>query len=83
MEGQGIGEQVTITDVIYSTTTTSEEKCTGSKEEFEQLKTEIAEKEKEKKLLQLKREVLTKQKELLSKFANHICKVHSVSVRLH
>ena len=80
MEGQGLGEQVIITDVIYSSSTTQEERLSGSKEEHQQLLAEIAEKEAEQKRLVLKREVLSKEKELLSKFANHICKVHSLEV---
>ena len=66
-----------ITDVIYSSSTTQEERLSGSKEEHQQLLEEIAEKEAEQKRLVLKGEVLSKEKELLS---NHICKVHSLEV---
>ena len=70
-----------ITDVIYSSETTSEEQPSGSREEYERLRTEIREQERELQHLQFRGEVLRREKELLTQFANHVCKIHSVAVR--
>ena len=72
-----------ITDVIYSSRT-SEDQATatsgGSKEDYERLKEEVREEERALRQLQFREEVLKKEKELLSQFANHVAKAHSVKV---
>ncbi len=72
-----------ITDVIYSSETSSSEEqpSSSSQEEYERLKGEIKEGERERKHLQFLGEVLLRERELLAKFADHITKIHSVSVR--
>ena len=69
-----------IADVIYSSETTSEEQPSGIQEEYERLKTEIREQERELQHLQFRGEVLRREKELLTQFANHVCNVQSVKV---
>jgi len=72
-----------ITDVIYSSRT-SEDQATatsgGSKEDYERLKEEVREEERALRQLQFREEVLKKEKELLSQFANHVAKAQSVKV---
>ena len=80
VEGEG---NAVITDVIYSSRT-SEDQATatsgGSKEDYERLKEEVREEDRALRQLQFREEVLKKEKELLSQFANHVAKAHSVKV---
>ena len=85
MEGEG---KAKITDVIFNASTvtkeTSEPQEDGSsKREHEKMVEEIGERQKELKHLQLKEEVLKKEKELLSTLASHASKVHTVKVSMH
>ena len=82
MEGEG---KARITDVIFDASTVTKETSGpqedgSSKREHEKMVEEIGERQKELKHLQLKEEVLKKEKELLSTLASHASKVHSVKV---
>ncbi|XP_064396719.1 protein F37C4.5-like isoform X2 [Halichondria panicea] len=77
VEGQG---KAVITDVIYSSKESSNDELTttGSKEELERIKEEISETVKELRHLQIRREVLNKEKELINKFSKHVSTMHTV-----
>ena len=77
-----------ITDVVYSSESKllkkeeeEQEGEGGKKAEYDGLVSEILDKERELKHLQLKVEVLAKEKELLKQFASHVSKVTSPKVR--
>ncbi|KAL5491212.1 hypothetical protein EMCRGX_G016458 [Ephydatia muelleri] len=80
VEGEG---KAKITDVIFNASTVTKEisgpqEDGSSKREHEKMVEEIGERQKELKHLQLKEEVLKKEKELLSTLASHASKVHTV-----
>ncbi|KAL5491215.1 hypothetical protein EMCRGX_G016461, partial [Ephydatia muelleri] len=80
VEGEG---KAKITDVIFNASTITKETSGpqedgSSKREHEKMVEEIGERQKELKHLQLKEEVLKKEKELLSTLASHTSKVHTV-----
>ena len=77
VEGEG---NAIITDVIYSSQTTESVSEGDSKEEHKRLVAEMKEEGKALRQLQFREEVLRKEKELLSQFANHVTRVHSVKV---
>ena len=85
VEGEGAAR---ITDVIFNTSTVTKETIDPqeegtSKREHEKMVEEIGERQKELRHLQLKEEVLKKEKELLSTLASHASKVQSVKVGIN
>ena len=83
VEGEG---KAKITEIIFNASTVtketsgSQEEDGSSKREHEKMVEEIRERQKELKHLQLKEEVLKKEKELLSTLASHASQVQSVKV---
>ena len=77
VEGEG---KAIITDVIYQSKTSHHDKTTGDKKRFDELQDEIKELEEKVKLLSLKLNVIEKQKGLLNKFAEQICKFSDARV---
>ena len=77
VEGEG---RAVITDVIYQSKTSHHDKTTGDKNQYDKLQDEITELEEKTKLLSLKLDVNEKQKRLLNKFAEQICKFSQAKV---
>ena len=75
MEGEGAAK---ITDVIFNTAMVTKE--TSDPQEEGSMVEEIGERQKELRHLQLKEEVLKREKELLAMLASHACKVQAVKV---
>jgi len=71
VEGEG---DAIITDVIYQSKTNYDEKTKGDKKQYDKLQDEIKELEKKEKFLTFKLEVINKQRTILNKFAEQICK---------
>ena len=69
-----------ITDVIYQSKTSHHDKTTGDKNQYDKLQDEIKELEEKVKLLSLKLDVNEKQKRILNKFAEQICKFSQAKV---
>ena len=85
VEGEGAAR---ITDVIFNTSTVTKETVDPQEEgtckrEHEKMVEEIGERQKELRHLQLKEEVLKKEKELLSTLASHASQVQSVKVGIN
>ena len=85
VEGEGAAR---ITDVIFNTSMVTKETSDPqeegtSKREHEKMVEEIRERQKELRHLQLKEEVLKKEKELLSTLASHASQVQSVKVGIN
>ena len=71
VEGEG---RAVITDVVYQSKTSHHDKTTGDKNQHDKLQDEIKELEEKEQLLSFKLDVIKKQKSLLNKFADQICK---------
>ena len=77
VEGEG---RAVITDVIYQSKTSHHDKTTGDKNQYDKLQDEIKVLEEKVKLLSLKLDVNEKQKRILNKFAEQICKFSQAKV---
>ena len=77
VEGEG---RAVIIDVIYQSKTNHHDKTTGDKNQYDKLQDEIKELEEKVKLLSLKLDVNEKQKRILNKFAEQICKFSQAKV---
>ena len=71
VEGEG---RAIITDVIYQAKTTHRDKTTGDKQQYDKLLDEIKGLEEKEQVLSFKLDVIEKQRRLLNKFADQICK---------
>ena len=71
VEGEG---DAIITDVIYQSKTNYDEKTKGDKKQYDKLQDEIKELVEKEKFLTFKLEVINKQRTILNKFAEQICK---------
>ena len=70
-----------ITDVIYQSKTSHHDKTTGDKKQYDKLQDEIKELVEKEQLLSFKLDVIEKQKSLLNKFADQICRFSESKVR--
>ena len=77
VEGEG---RAIITDVIYQSKTSQYDKTTGDKKQYDLLQDEIKELREKVKVLSFKMDVIEKQRNLLNKFAEQICKFSNSKV---
>ena len=77
VEGEG---KAIITDVIYQSKTSHHDKTTGDKKQYDELQDKIKELVEKERLLSFKLDVIEKQKNLLNKFADQLCKFSNSKV---